>query len=210
MPETIYLLAGPMPDNRPDNRHYSARETAAAAVTAVLIEGVQLETALDQSPGYQALEARDRAFARLLVSTLFRRMGQIDQVLKPLIQRPPPLFVKTVLQLGAIQLLILKTPVHAAVGESVELVKSKKKYQAFSGMVNAVLRKVSASGPKILASTTPQDNLPGWLRGAWQHAYGRNNMRRMAVQLIETPPLDLNVKSDPAGWAEKLRRHGIV
>ena len=182
----------------------SARMAAAAAVTAVLSDGVQLELALDQSPGFHELDPRDRAFARNMVSTLFRRMGQVDIVLKPHIRREPPLFIKNVLRLGTVQLLILKTPVHAAVGESVEIVKSRSKYKAFAGMVNAVLRKVGDSGGKALAQTTPQDNLPGWLRGSWQHDYGRTEMRRMARQFMDAPPIDLTVKKDPDGWAQRL------
>lgn len=37
---------------------------------------------LEQHVGYQQLESRDRAFARSLLSTTERRMGQIDKVLQ--------------------------------------------------------------------------------------------------------------------------------
>jgi len=186
------------------DRPVTARQVAVQAIHFVMQDGVQLEAALDRQDDFHKLDSRDRAFARLLVSTLFRRFGQIDKVVAPLLNRKPPAFVLSVLRLGAVQILILKTPVHAAVDESVNLVKSKKKYVAFAGLVNAVLRKVAGEGKKTFALTTPQDNLPRWIARSWEKAYGKNEMRRMARQLIDVPPLDLSVKSDPQGWADKL------
>ena len=182
----------------------TARQVAINAIHAVLQDGVQLEAALDRQNGFHELAGRDRAFARLLVSTLFRRLGQIDKVLTPYLTRNPPFFVRSVLRLGAVQILVLKTPVHAAVDESVNLVKSKKKYNAFAGLVNAVLRKVAGEGKAAFGMTTPQDNLPKWIARSWEKAYGRSDMRRMARQLSAVPPLDLSVKSNPREWAERL------
>ncbi len=193
-----------MTGSAPLERPLSARQVAVQAIHFVMQDGVQLEVALDQQDDFHKLDSRDRAFARLLVSTLFRRFGQIDKVVAPFLTRKPPAFVLSVLRLGAVQILILKTPVHAAVDESVNLVKSKKKYVAFAGLVNAVLRKVAGEGKKAFALTTPQDNLPRWIARSWEKAYGKNEMRRMARQLIEVPPLDLTVKADPQAWAEKL------
>src|SRR5688500_3337172 len=49
--------------------------------------------------------------------------------------------VRTVLRLGAYQLVFLQTPAHAAVGETVDLADGRTK-----GFVNAVLRKIAAAG----------------------------------------------------------------
>ena len=65
---------------------------------------------------------RDRAFARLLVTTVLRRLGQIDHTALPLLRyRPKELTVTNLLRLGAAQLLFLSTPPHAAVAETVRL-----------------------------------------------------------------------------------------
>ena len=54
------------------------------------------------------LPVRDRAFARLLVTTVLRRLGQIDQAALPLLRyRPKDLPVTNMLRLGAAQLLFL-------------------------------------------------------------------------------------------------------
>ena len=190
--------------NKPAEKPASARLCAARAVQHVLREQEQLETALSRQADYGRLEARDRAFARLITATVFRRMGQIDAALKPFLTRIPAPLPHAVLRTGAAQLLFLKTPVHAAVGESVALLKRSSKTRAYSGMVNAVLRKVANEGPKLAANTPPSANLPGWVRSTWDSAYGKPVMRRMANQLAQDPPLDIHVRSNAEGWAEKL------
>jgi len=71
-------------------------------------------------------------------------------------------------------------------------------------MANAVLRNVVDQGPKFAGAQPPKVNIPGWLRGEWERVYGRQAGRKMAVQLMKDPILDLSVKSDAAGWAKKL------
>ncbi len=193
-----------MSNPKPADKPASARLCAARAVQHILRDQEQLETALSRQADYGRLEARDRAFARLITATVFRRMGQIDAALKPFLTRTPAPLPLAVLRTGAAQLLFLKTPVHAAVGESVGLLKRSSKTRAYAGMVNAVLRKVASEGPKLAANTPPSANLPGWVRASWESAYGKPAMRRMARQLAQDPPLDIHVRGDAAEWAEKL------
>lgn len=177
---------------------------AARAVQLVRRDGLTIEGAFTAQAGYNALEPRDRAFARLITATTFRRYGQINAVLKPLLKEKPPAFIMAVLETAAAQLLFLDTGAHAAVGEAVNVIKSSAKTKGFGGLVNAVLRRVSESGKIAAAKTAPSDNFPRWLTNSWAKAYGRLALRKMSLQLIKDPPLDLSVKSDPAGWAEKL------
>ncbi|EJK72317.1 hypothetical protein THAOC_06162 [Thalassiosira oceanica] len=71
---------------------------------------------LEQDPQYDELEQRDRAFARLLVATVERRLGQIDKVLGCCIKKYPPkkgkhaAIIQATLRVGVAQLLFLKTP----------------------------------------------------------------------------------------------------
>ncbi len=181
-----------------------ARHIAAQALQDILGRKALLEDALSKASGFQAMEKRDRDFARLLVATVLRRKGQVDSILNGYINRTPPAMVMQVLRIGAVQILFLGTPPHAAVGESVSQIKSSKKFSKFSGLVNAVLRKIVKEGSKKLALTSPQDNLPDWIKRSWDKAYGRAQTARMARQLATIPPLDLTVKSDAPKWAEKL------
>jgi 16S rRNA (cytosine967-C5)-methyltransferase len=83
--------------------------------------------------------------------------------------------VLTALRLGAYQILFLdRVPKHAAVNESVELVKSAHKRSA-AGLVNAVLRKIER-GPGDLDTRAAH---PEWLVERWARVYGAEAARRI-------------------------------
>ena len=81
----------------------------------------------------------------------------------------------TALRLGAYQILFLdRVPRHAAVNESVELVKSAYKRSA-AGLVNAVLRKI-VRGPSDLSDDSSH---PNWLVERWVRIYGADAARKI-------------------------------
>ena len=170
-----------------------ARRCAALAVMDVTANGKALELALAETEDYGALEPRDRAFARAITATVFRRSGQIKAVLKPFVRKKPTAFVQAVLQTAVAQIVFMEVPPHAAVGETVEVLKSRKTSQGFANFANAVLRRVVDEGKKIAAATPPKANIPGWIRGEWERSYGKVPMTKIAVQLIKDPGLDLSV-----------------
>ncbi|RKQ69329.1 16S rRNA (cytosine967-C5)-methyltransferase [Litorimonas taeanensis] len=193
---------------RPLSSAQMTRQCAASAVRNVKQDGLPLETVLSALPEYNDLDPRDRAFARLIAATTFRRAGQIKAALKPLIRKAPPAFIQAVLETAAAQILFLGTPAHAAVGETVELLKAKKATAGFANMANAVLRKVVTDGPRLAGAEAPRANIPGWIRGAWERSYGRPAVRKISLQLIKDPPLDLTLKDETKAntdkWAETL------
>ena len=170
-----------------------ARRCAALAVMDVSANGKALELALAETEDYAGLEARDRAFARAIAATVFRRSGQIKAVLKPFVRKKPTALVQAVLQTAVAQIVFMDVPPHAAVGETVEVLKSRKTTQGFANFANAVLRKVVEEGKKIAGATPPKANIPGWIRGEWERTYGKIPMTKIAVQLIKDPGLDLTV-----------------
>lgn len=194
--------------DRPLTSAQLTRQLAATAVRNVKADGLPLETVLSALSGYNDLEARDRAFVRLIAATTFRRMGQIKAVYKPLIRKAPPAFIQATLETAAAQILFLGTPAHAAVGETVGLLKANKATRGFANLANAVLRRVVEEGPKLAGAEAPRANIPGWIRGSWERSYGRTAIRKMAVQLMKDPPLDLTLKTTTENntklWAEKL------
>lgn len=181
-----------------------SRILAVRALGRILNDEEQLETSLSKDSLFSEIETRDRAFARLLVATTLRRKGQIDSVLAGYVKQTPPTYVQNALRIGAAQLLFLGTASHAAVGETVSLIKAHKKYVKFAGLANAVLRKVDREGRQKLAQTTPRDNIPPWIYKSWEKNYGRAAARQMALEYAKTPPLDITVKSEPETWAAKL------
>src|SRR6266576_1920784 len=93
-----------------------------------------------------ALAVRDRAFARLLVATMLRRLGQIDALIADCLNTPlAPLaaVVDDVLRRGIARLLFLRTPPHAAVTNSVNLAHHHG-LLTHKSLINAVLRRLSA------------------------------------------------------------------
>lgn len=179
----------------------------AATELLVAIEGGQpLDDALTRTRAYAELEGRDRAFARALATATLRRLGAIDAVLARFLQRPLPetaAHARNLLRLGAAQLLVLQTPPHAAVGETVETANAMREARGFAKLMNAVLRRVSREGPSILEQLPPGADLPAWLYTRWRAAYG-DDAPRIAQALRDEAPLDLSVKSDPVGWAQRL------
>jgi 16S rRNA (cytosine967-C5)-methyltransferase len=108
-----------------------------------------------------------------------------------------------ILRLGAAQVLYMQVPPHAAVGETVELVRGP--ITPMKGLVNAVLRRLQDEQKQVLeALDQPRVNTPGWLFESWSAAFGRQGARAIAAAQLAEPPLDLSVKEDAEGWAEKL------
>lgn len=168
---------------------------------------VPFDDAWDDHIGLTRLAARDRAFVRLLVLTLLRRLGQVDAVLARLLDRPQRLKaeVRDILRLAAVQLLFLGTPAHAAVDSAVRLA-SGQRTRGFRPLINAVLRRLATEGPGLLAETDPAKTAPAWLLARWSAAYGAEAAQRIAAAHLEEAPLDLTLKpgEDPALWAERL------
>ncbi len=174
---------------------------------AVLDRRRPLDGAIASHPSFPLLEPRDRAFARNLMATTLRRLGQIDAVIGRFLSHELPSRARPVfhaLRLGTAQLLFLGTPPHAAVDGSVRLIEPPA-MASFRGLVNAVLRRVSREGPALLAEQdAPRLNTPDWLWQSWTAAYGEATARAIAEAHLAEPPLDLSVRADPEGWAEAL------
>jgi 16S rRNA (cytosine967-C5)-methyltransferase len=113
---------------------------------------------------------------------------------------------RALLRIGAAQILVLGTPAHAAVGETVEAANALTGGRPFAKLINAVLRKVAQDGPALLAEldVVPLDT-PKWLFTRWQQNFGDETARAIAIAHGHEPPLDLTVKSDAASWAQRLR-----
>lgn len=196
-----------MSDQTPPSASPSS-DIAARAAALSMLEGVftRAKSTDDQFESAVAkLEPRDRAFVRLLVATVLRRLGQIDLVLGNFVERRPPDRVINVLRLGAAQLLFIATPPHAAVATSVALVKQG--HERHAGLVNAVLRRVSEKGAGLIAAQDPASlNTPLWLWKSWIAAYGEPAARATAEAHLSEPLLDITVKDRATRdlWAERL------
>jgi 16S rRNA (cytosine967-C5)-methyltransferase len=182
-------------------------------IAGVLIDRRPLDQLLAAAlarPEAAQIEPRDRAFARLLGTTVLRRLGELERVLAAFLEKPLPKTaqrVRVILLAGAAQLLFVKTQPHAAVDLAVEATRREPHGAPFAGLVNAVLRRVAGEGAAVLAGQEgARLNVPAWLWQRWEQAYGVDATRRIAEASLREPPLDLSLKpgEDAAAWAERL------
>lgn len=160
----------------------SPRQLAWETLSRVLNERRTLDEALP------AMDDALRAQVRQLLLAVLRHLGQIDALLKPLIESPIAAKHRPVmdaLRLGAAQLLVLQVAPHAAVHETVAMVKASK-HAPLAGMVNAILKKLQGPLPDC------RHNLPGWLEKRWKAQYGKAVTDTICSVAHARPPLDLN------------------
>ncbi len=182
---------------------------AQRTLSRVLRRHRPLDEALDEALGEAPAELaeRDRAFARLLVTTALRRLGQIDALIATCLDRPLPsnaAAIQDVLRLGVAQLVFLDVAAHAAVDTAVEMAKATR-LSAQVKLVNAVLRRLAQHGKALSAAgDAARLNTPDWLWHSWCEAYGEATCRAIALAHLSEAPLDISVKADAPSWAERL------
>lgn len=180
-----------------------ARHAALDALGKIL----RRHLALDDALHVDGMEERDRGFARLLLATTLRRLGQIDALIAHCLEHPLPakaVMVQDILRLGTAQLLFLDVAAHAAVDTAVRMTRDTGQ-TAHVKLVNAVLRRLVREGPELSAG---QDiaklNTPGWLWDSWTAAYGEQVCRAIAIAHLTEAPLDISVTGEAHSWAERL------
>jgi 16S rRNA (cytosine967-C5)-methyltransferase len=123
------------------------------------------------------LDRRDRALAQQIAYGTVQRARTLDHGIDALGRRPvrkldPP--VRASLRLGAYQLGYLDIPVHAAVNESVELVRAARLERAVP-FTNAVMRRL-AGGLRELLESLPEgplkESYPDWIYDTWVRDWG--------------------------------------
>lgn len=194
-------------EGSPEFEHsLTARKIAARWLEGVTRLKRPLDELVDQDPDLDRLETRDRAFAKLLILTLLRRLRQIDRLIDRCMDREPPRQGPTrdALRLGCAQLLFIGTPPHAAVKSSVALVRRLGAPQ-HDKLVNAVLRRLAVEGPKMARrQDAGRLAMPEWLWEEWSESFGADTARAIGEALLAEPTLDFSAKGDPHAWAAPL------
>jgi 16S rRNA (cytosine967-C5)-methyltransferase len=184
------------------------RRLAATLLRVCVERKITVEDAVSGCREAQGLEPRDRALLLTLLLTTFRHGGEIDAILTVLVDRPLPRksgATREILVLGVSQLLFLGMAPHAVIDLAVRTAKEDRFALHFSGLVNAVLRKVSNGGVALLEGLdAPRLNTPPWLWDRWVKSYGEATTRQIASANCERPALDIAFKTDAAPWMEAL------
>jgi 16S rRNA (cytosine967-C5)-methyltransferase len=198
------------PAGGPADAGVAARSAAARLLQGVL-NGSPLDALVDPEagdPAFRQLQARDRALARAIVATTLRRRGQILAALDRLMERGvPPRSgrLASILETAAAQILFLDVPAYAAVSTAMADAGADRHARHFKPLVNGVLRRLAREREAFLAAEDAERiNTPVWLWQRWVAAYGEATVRKIAAAHLIEPSLDLTVKGDPQGWAEKL------
>ena len=139
------------------------------------------------------LDTRDRALAQRIAYGTVQRVRALDHGIEALGRRPvrkldPP--VRSALRLGAYQLAYLDgVAVHAAVNESVELVRQARLERAVP-FTNAVMRRL-ADGLRDLLDGLPEGPLkhsyPDWIYETWRRDWGEDEALALMRAQNEAP-----------------------
>jgi 16S rRNA (cytosine967-C5)-methyltransferase len=196
----------------------TARSVAHVVVRRVFEEDAYADRAFRSAA--EGLDARDRAFAMQLAYGTVQRVRTLDHAIETLGRRPvrkldPP--VRAALRIGAYQLAYMDgVPAHAAVDESVELVRRAGLERAVA-FTNAVLRRLSEGLPEVLArlhEETPSaaalmHSYPDWVAETWWRELGPDDARALMRRQNEPPETAVRtpegpkvVDSIPPDWLE--------
>jgi 16S rRNA (cytosine967-C5)-methyltransferase len=135
-----------------------------------------------------ALDSRDAGLAGQIVFGVLRYRAQLDYLIGHYSGRRQKLDseVRIALRIAIYQLRYLeRIPVHAAVTESVDLVKRARKPSA-AGFVNAVLRKVNRE-PVPWPSREVELSCPEWLLARWERQFGVERAMGIARAALQEP-----------------------
>jgi len=145
----------------------------------------------------EGLDERERAFAQRLAYGSVQRVRTLDHAIETLGRRPvrkldPP--VRAALRLGAYQLGYTDTAPHAAVNESVELVRRARLGRAVP-FTNAVLRRLG-DGIRPLLDALPdgplKESYPDWIHETFVRVLGANGALELMRAMNE--PLETVVR----------------
>jgi 16S rRNA (cytosine967-C5)-methyltransferase len=173
-----------------------ARTAAYSVVLRVFEQDAYADRAL--AAAATGLDARDRALAQQIAYGTVQRVRTLDHGIETLGGRPLGKLhapVRAALRVGAYQLAFLDgVPSHAAVNESVELVRAAGLERAVP-FTNAVLRRL-AVGLRELIGALPEgplrDSYPDWVAEVWERDLGRDDT--LALMRAQNEPLEVVVR----------------
>jgi 16S rRNA (cytosine967-C5)-methyltransferase len=173
----------------------TARQAAYQVVLRVFEDDAYADRVLRSAAA--GLDTRDRALAQRLAFGTVQRVRTLDHAITTLGKRPvrkldPP--VRAALRLGAYQLGYTDVATHAAVNETVELVRRARLERAVA-FTNAVMRRLSEGIEPLLGSlgdATSEDaalkhSYPDWVAELWWNELGSEQALALMSAQNEPP-----------------------
>jgi 16S rRNA (cytosine967-C5)-methyltransferase len=156
----------------------------------------------------EKLDSRERAFAMQLAYGTVQLVRPLDHAIETLGRRPLTKLdpaVRAALRVGAYQLVYMgSVPVHAAVNESVELVREARLERAV-GFANAVMRRLATGARELLVGLgegTPREaalkhSYPDWVAEMWWRELGGDEALALMRAQNEPPETAVRTRQGP-------------
>jgi 16S rRNA (cytosine967-C5)-methyltransferase len=185
----------------------TARQAAYQVVLRVFEDDAYADRVLRSAA--EGLDTRDRALAQRLAFGTVQRVRTLDHAITTLGKRParkldPP--VRAALRLGAYQLGFTDVATHAAVNETVELVRRARLERAVA-FTNAVMRRMSEGITGLLDSLSEQaptdaalkHSYPDWVAQLWWKELGRDDALALMRAQNEPPERVVRINRRKSG-----------
>jgi 16S rRNA (cytosine967-C5)-methyltransferase len=164
----------------------TARELAYRALLRIDHDGAYANLLVPSMLAESRLLDRDRRFVTELVYGTTRMRRACDVSVDRFVVREPDPEIRTILRLGAYQLMYAGVAVHAAVGETVELAPKPVR-----GFINAVLRKVAAQPVPNWPSVAAELSYPDWIVSRLQQELGDERALAALARMNEAPTVTM-------------------
>ena len=127
-----------------------------------------------------------------LLEGILRNMSTLDSVINQHLTQSTSIRVMNILRICAAEILIDKIASHAAVDSAVRLAKLDKKLQRFSGLINAVCRKISKRliGENYLTAASLSSDFAILL----EKTYSSGVIKKFGLAQASRPPLDITLR----------------
>ena len=163
--------------------------------------GQSLASVLNQH--INIVSERDRGLYHELTLGCLRQWHGLKAITLPLLTKPlENEALESCLYLGLYQLLCTRVPAHAAISETVTAAKQLG-FEPLSGLVNAVLRRVSRETEEFSAGLEQAHGLPSWLFKRLKKDWA-DQLPEISYNLKQIAPLTLRVNVNQVSRAEYL------
>ena len=146
------------------------------------------------------LDGARAARALRLAGSALRHMGRTDALVAARTERQPHPRIRDILRLALPEIHEDGAAPHGVVNDAVSLARRAPRTAKQAGLVNAVLRGLSAED----WTAAPPPRLPARLRAPLGKHYGIPRLEAIERAHLAGAPLDLTPKADTVQWAERL------
>lgn len=181
-------------------KNFNLRAQVVKTLLAVQ-NGQSLASVLNQH--INIVSERDRGLYHELTLGCLRQWHALKAITLPLLTKPlENEAVESCLYLGLYQILCTRVPAHAAISETVTAAKQLG-YEPLSGLVNAILRRVSRETEEFNLALNQAHGLPSWLFKRLKKDWGEQ-LDEISYELKQIAPLTLRVNVNQVSRVEYL------